>query len=219
MLLAEAASLLGCNSAAATLARIECAGGKATACFSLGRLYAEAEGLRDYPQATALFRKACDGGVTDACVSLGDFYARGEGVTEDRKQALRMYRRACDAKWVATDCDYYPVVDYVLLEPGVDPVRAAAENRKACEGGDAKACFTLGELYQIGKGVALDREQTVLFFQKACDGGVARACFELGRCYEWGTGVVAPDFVQAMSFYRQACDGGAFEGCHEFCCR
>ena len=45
-----------------------CNGGKAKACYNLGLMYANGEGItQNKPKAVELFKKACDAGIAQAC--------------------------------------------------------------------------------------------------------------------------------------------------------
>ncbi|PAF51186.1 hypothetical protein BKH43_02985 [Helicobacter sp. 13S00401-1] len=46
----------------------------------------------------------------------------------------------------------------------------------ACDANDAKACSSLGYMYQSGKGVKSDLGLSKKFYQKACDAGDGSAC-------------------------------------------
>ncbi len=47
---------------------------------------------------------------------------------------------------------------------------------KACDNGDAKACFSAGFIYLNGNGVTQDKVLAKKLFKKACDGGSASGC-------------------------------------------
>ncbi len=57
-----------------------------------------------------------------------------------------------------------------------DPARAASFFKKACDGGNAVACFNLGASYSNGEGVTRDQSRALSLFQKACDAGYTVAC-------------------------------------------
>ena len=61
----------------------------------------------------------------------------------------------------------------------LDPGKAAALARKACDGGIAKGCSNLGLLYESGTGVAKDLQQAEELFHKACEGGYDEGCKNL----------------------------------------
>lgn len=41
--------------------------------------------------------------------------------------------------------------------------------RKACDGGEALGCTSLGIAYQFGEGVKKDRAEALRYYGKACD--------------------------------------------------
>ncbi|PAF44594.1 SEL1-like repeat protein [Helicobacter sp. 11S02629-2] len=48
--------------------------------------------------------------------------------------------------------------------------------KSACDANNAKACSSLGYMYQSGKGVKSDLNLSKQFYQKACDAGDGSAC-------------------------------------------
>ena len=61
-----------------------CAGGDASACYNLGWMYDDGEGVtKDLSRAAALYEQSCTGGYARGCFNLGLLYGNGEGVTED----------------------------------------------------------------------------------------------------------------------------------------
>ena len=47
---------------------------------------------------------------------------------------------------------------------------------KACQAGDARACFNLGQIYYFGKGVTQDKSKAVELYRQACDLKNERGC-------------------------------------------
>ena len=79
--------------------------------------------------------------------------------------------------------------------------------RPLAEQGEAKAQFSLGSMYDEGKGVPQDFDQAATWFRKAADQGYAAAQNGLGRLSVLGRG--APkDFEQAAAWFRKAADQG-----------
>lgn len=71
--------------------------GFAEAQFTLGRMYAQGQGVtQDYSEAARWFRRAADQGESRAQFSLGAFYDSGLGVTKDYAEAVRWYRLAAE---------------------------------------------------------------------------------------------------------------------------
>jgi TPR repeat protein len=77
-----------------------------------------------------------------------------------------------------------------------DYAAAADLYRPLAEQGNATAQYTLGTLYERGRGVAKDQATAVAWFRKAADQGDAKAQFNLGFRYSAGLDV-SQDDVQA----------------------
>lgn len=90
--------------------------------------------------------------------------------------------------------------------------RAAELLEQACMRGLAKACATLGYLYEKGKGVTEDDSQAAILYTKACDQGDAIACVNLGVLYARGDGV-GQNKPRAVTLYQKACDADNVRGC------
>ncbi len=72
------------------------------ACWDLGKMYANGEGVtQDYARAASLYQQACDGGMATVCNNLGVMYLRGEGVTQDYTRAVSFFQKACDRRGYA----------------------------------------------------------------------------------------------------------------------
>ena len=83
-----------------------------------------------------------------------------------------------------------------------------------CNNGDMKACSSLGNLYDKGKGVEQNYQKAFQLYQKACDGGDSEGCYNLGVLYENGYGVKKDNAI-AKEYYGKACDLGLQKGCDE----
>jgi TPR repeat protein/serine/threonine protein kinase len=82
----------------------------------------------------------------------------------------------------------------------------------SCDGGEIKACYELGNLYEYGNGVTQDLGKARLLYQKICDGGDVSACINVAQFYEDGEGVTQ-DYGQAMKLFLKACEGGKMAAC------
>ena len=60
--------------------------------------------------------------------------------------------------------------------PKQDLAKAFKFYKKACDGGYASSCFSLGDFYFHGKLVAKDKKKALEFFKKACDTGDEGGC-------------------------------------------
>lgn len=74
-------------------------------------------------------------------------------------------------------------------------------------GSDIRALFSLGRLYMNGKGVEVNQQKAVEYYQKAADGGHLSAQFNLGLAYFKGAGV-SKNIEQAMALWRGAAEAG-----------
>jgi uncharacterized protein (TIGR03437 family) len=123
-------------------------------------------------------------------------------------------RRSCLLKYSIGCC-----VVVVLIADRASAENRPAELQKACDGGNAQDCKTLGDMYQrshLGEaGVKAPAlyQKALPFYQKACDGGDAKLCGELGDMYASGLGVPS-DMPKAVQLWQNACDAGNAAGCH-----
>ena len=104
----------------------------------------------------------------------------------------------------------------ILLVSGDD---AATRSRKAedaarfeslvplAEGGDSQAQYSLGRLYQQGRGVARDAQAAARWYAKAASKGHAAARYALGKLHANGENV-KQDYYRASEWYRLAADIG-----------
>ena len=69
---------------------------------------------------------------------------------------------------------------------------------------DARAQFSVGQMYYIGQGVLRDNAQADAWYQKAADQGFAYAQFNLGAAYEDGRLGVPQDYVLAHMWFHLA---------------
>ena len=84
-----------------------------------------------------------------------------------------------------------------------DYATAFREIRPLAEQGDAKAQFTLGVMYDNGKGVPENDAEAVKWFRKAAEQGNASAQSNLGIMYVLGIGV-PEDYVKAHMWFSLA---------------
>jgi TPR repeat protein len=75
--------------------------------------------------------------------------------------------------------------------------------RNAAEKGDVPAMLQLASLYEGGKYVRRNYNETFHWYGMAADKGNAEAELELGGCYHYGFGTT-PDFVKAAECYRRS---------------
>ena len=69
---------------------------------------------------------------------------------------------------------------------------------------DARAQFSVGQMYYIGQGVLRDNAQADAWYRKAADQGFAYAQFDLGAAYEDGHLGVPQDYALAHMWFNLA---------------
>ena len=154
----------------------KCNAGDADACFNLGQVYANGEGVaQDKAKAAQLFRKACDAGSSSGCNNLGFAYDSGAGVAQDKVKAAELFKKTCDAG-DAHGCSNLGSAYAYGVGTTQDKAKAAHLYQKACDGGVAVSCIILGDIYALGEGVAKDEARAAELFHKACDAGSATGC-------------------------------------------
>ncbi len=89
-----------------------------------------------------------------------------------------------------------------------DYATAIKEWRPLAEQGDAEAQFSLGEMYDLGRGVAADAEAAAAWYQRAAEQGSARAQAKLGTMFATGHGVPV-DGSTAVLWWTKAAEQGS----------
>ena len=79
------------------------------------------------------------------------------------------------------------------------PRSTLAALQAACNRGDARACYDLGDGYERGIGVAKDSARAVPFLVRACDLRIGDACYRAGTLLDSASG--APDLPRAFQLY------------------
>jgi uncharacterized protein len=166
----------------------------------------------------------CEAGEAKACQALIRRYMNGVAVPRDRPRAEQMMARTArlaDSACTAGDLGGCAIAGVAYgLGQGVprDLARARALEERACDGGSAEGCFTIGfaSLYGMA-GFERDTARAAQVLESTCAGGHSNACFQLGWNYEFGR-TVARDFARAALFYDQACENAStaddMMGCH-----
>ena len=84
--------------------RRSCDDGDAAACYNLGVLYYNGEGVTQDPaRAATLVQQACDGGIVQGCYNAAQAFHAGLGVPPDLLRAAGLYEQACDGG-IAQSC-------------------------------------------------------------------------------------------------------------------
>lgn len=196
-----------------------CDAGTASACTTVGELYASGgAGLtQDYAQAVRWFSKSCDMGDMTGCVKLGGMYEAGMGVAIDNAKAVSLYRKGCDAD-VSSGCLGLGRVDFQSgnnAEAELVFRMALAMDEKTLGGNDPRLALDLCDLADllIATGRFAEAEplaERALTIDEAAgnQSGVATDLNNLGRIAQ-ATGRpqdALPNYQKALDIYRQEKD-------------
>ena len=152
----------------------------------------------DTAAAAASMTSACAGGWAPACTPAWT----GAGI-ERVRSAGDALSAGCDAGDLAACVVFgWSRVEDVpgLVDPGAKEAAAgAAALQKACDGGIARACVDLADVYDLGAGVAADAGRASTLLDGACGQGDHEACARLGqRLFDGKGGAVDPARAVAL---------------------
>lgn len=92
-----------------------------------------------------------------------------------------------------------------------DYSKALAEAREAADGGDARASYLLGVIYQSGAGVTSNGPEALRWYEKAAQGRVLGAFSSLAQMHMRGDGIPR-NSEKALGYARQSAQLGDPEG-------
>ena len=174
----------------AAACRAACDGADAGSCGVAADLLWKAENKADSIRFATL---GCDGGDGHACWSLGAKRERPVLSATDAEEAAyktsraKLNKRACELG-DGNGCFSFSS----NLREGYGVVRDSAESDavlkkaltllpKACDGGDASSCLSLGFLYELGRRIPKDLVKAKTCFEKACKAGEEMGCVGVKR--------------------------------------
>ena len=152
-------------------------------CARQGEMALQGRGTAsDLPLAAALLRRACADDEARACGRLGTMIERGLAEPRSKRETpRRLYAHACDGGFGRGCLWLGDRVRRGTLQREPDPAAAAVAYERACEADEPEGCLRLAEAYEVGDGVAEDRERARRFAQDACAQGLSRACASVRR--------------------------------------
>jgi TPR repeat protein/serine/threonine protein kinase len=162
-----------------------CDGGRAAACTRAGDVVERTSSKNDAARAAELYRKGCDGGDSLGCAYQAIQLETGRGVARDATKAAAAFGKA--AKGIESACAEAHGLECVALGwmrdrgkgVAIDPVRAVADQRRACDAGVPSGCNNLGALHALGRGVGRDPQEAERLFRRACDAKEPAGCNNL----------------------------------------
>lgn len=192
-------------------ARVAAAAGDPKAEYSLGRQYANGEGVpRDYAKAFEYLSQSANQGYAPAQTALGSCYALGDGTRRDYTVAVEWYRKAAaQGDPLGEYC-----VGYAFAHgKGVSEDMNAAVDwwQKAAAQGQVNAENALGQFYFHGESANdtnhVNFPEALKWFRKAAEQGYAPAMGQLGYMYQYGIGV-KQNWPEALKWSRRGADMG-----------
>lgn len=90
---------------------------------------------------------------------------------------------------------------------------AGPQLREAAMRGDAAAAYEIGSRYAEGRGIAVNYEEAIKWYERAADKGIVLAMFRLGTLLEKGLGT-KKDPDAARRYYVQAAERGNAKAMH-----
>jgi TPR repeat protein len=155
---------------------------------------------QDYSDSGYLYRTVEDDGYKAIILSPGVVYASNEA-----KTTYRLIKVGDDWKLDGVVCggggEFNMDCSVSVCEEDVLYFRQKAD------AGDSNAQFSLGVMYNTGRGGLWDKAKAVFWFRKAADQGHADAQSYLGHIYEYGLVEDAPkDYGEAAKWYLKAAE-------------
>lgn len=153
----------------------KCEAKQGEACTQIGHLYASGvlSGTPDKKGAQRFYRLGCRLGRVVAC-SLTGKHSTVQMGTVATKQQLAFTVGLCQKK-SGEGCML--LADYYLSLPRPDHKKSFAFARRACSLGVAKACLSLGKLYEKGdEPVMLAPKKAMFYFTLSCQLGAMEGC-------------------------------------------
>jgi len=152
-----------------------------------------------------------DQGDEKAQITLGRMYYWGQGVPKNIETAKKWFRLAAaqgnkEAERYLAGSNSSPTANQSDKSP-IERIFQAAQQ------GDARAQYTVGQLYQAGKGVRQSYETAFKWMSLSANQGNAMAQNRLGYFYSQGLGVRQDDKL-AVSWYMRAAKQGLAKAQH-----
>lgn len=182
--------------------------GSPQARIALAGLYETGGGVKkDLKKAFQMYSDAAEAGDATALNKLGYFYENGLGVEKDESQAAAFYKKGADKNVGA--CLYNLAVYNEDGRGGLkkDSDEAFRLNYKGAMSGFVPCQLALGARYRDGKGVNLDPQAALAWFQRAMQNGDLLGALNVAAILENGnSGIV--DNKTAAEIYLKAAAGG-----------
>lgn len=154
--------------------------------------------------------EAADKGYRDACYLLAEKYDYGDGIPEDKREALKYYKRLITSNPDIRQRVAYWLQEGIGCEKNIQNAREAYELLCEFEGTHKGIMNNLGWTYLHGVGCEKDYEKAKDLFEKAYVLGSVSSAKYLGDIYLNGYGCVANSVI-AKKYYKYAAEKGDLE--------
>ncbi|GAB2177987.1 tetratricopeptide repeat protein [Dongia sp. agr-C8] len=171
----------------------------AVSLFAIGPAYADYRAAEaaleagDFAAAIPLLDEEAKLGNPVAAYNLGRLYESGSAGAPDYQQAATYYR-------IAAELDLAPKFDGTALGPNA---------AQLIQGSQMYAQYSLGLLYESGRGVPQDMQQAAGWYVRAADLGHPKAAMKLAYLFRDGGPGLKPDGRLAVSYFEKAGTGAA----------
>ena len=179
------------------------------ACFDLGVMYDEAQGVpEDKRRAHKLYQAACRRGYQDACYNLAVVWEKEDAP----KRAYKMYQDVCNKGTLAGCVTLGFHYEWGADKLPQDEAKAVALYTRACDLGDGLGCTSLASMHADGRGVQKDLARARSLNDASCKTGNLTGCTKLGLMLERGEGG-DKDPDRAQKLFARGCEGGVRMAC------
>ena len=177
-------------------------------CAQKGYLYLDGKGVeQNFESAFEYFSEGCSQNLTKYCVEIGQMYEKGLGRPKDSKIAMSLYQSGCNSN-NANACYHLARTQKRMSEKKEQNFGMYSD---LCLLGDLRACYDLGESYELGIGTPVSIEEAALTYQKSCDGDYAASCSKLGEIHL--EKMNHKNISIGTKLIQKGCNGGDLHGC------
>jgi uncharacterized protein len=184
----------------------QCSRGSAASCSLLARMLQLGDGIaKDPMRAVTLYAKACDAGTAPACGRLGEALL----TSPKEPDGVSLLGKSCSSGWIRA-CTI--LGNHEVRAHGAKNVDVYAILRRACDAGDASGCWTLGQMFTEGLGVAKNEAEALRYYRASCEGDAKLGCSSYAQALDAGRGT-APDPAAAVKLLHGSCERGFSSSC------
>ncbi|MFA0810869.1 tetratricopeptide repeat protein [Microbulbifer epialgicus] len=134
-----------------------------------------------YEEAFAQYKNLAEQGNVDCQIFVAWMYQKGLGIEENQDEALKWYKQA--AELGSEEGQFYLAKWHLKNRDN----KAAFECFKRSSMNDySPALYRLGWIYENGKGIGVDKNKALLYYERSADLGHVFALRNLGRMLKSG---------------------------------